>query len=54
MTNFVKAIVMAAAASAFAAGVASACMPPKLKPTAENPPVVQPAPSQSAESPEKK
>jgi hypothetical protein len=54
MTSIVKAFAMAAAVSAFAAGSAVACMPPKLKPTAEKPPVVQPAPNQSAESGEKK
>lgn len=45
MSSIVKAFAVAAAVSAFAAGAAAACMPPKLKPTAEKPPVVQPSPN---------
>lgn len=54
MTSIVKAFAMAAAVTAFAAGSAAACMPPKLKPTAERPPVAQPAPDQQAEIGDKK
>ncbi|MGE0737174.1 MAG: hypothetical protein AB7G15_02620 [Alphaproteobacteria bacterium] len=54
MSSIVKAFALATAVSAFAAGSAAACMSPKLKTTSEKPPVVQPAPNQSAESPDKK